>query len=156
MESEACGYNRFDKYDRIQYRAMRFFLRVHKCTPIHGLHGDMGWVSISIDRWVDMMRFWKRLMHMSNDKLTKRVFLWDYQLCHNNWSSRMRIALATTQYNITFNLKRECEICIVRKALIYQFITEWYQQMLQKPKLRTYATFKKCICTRIIRHENSL
>ena len=72
--SEACGYNKFDKCDRIHYRAMRFFLEVHKCTPIHGLQEDMGWVSLYNDRCVSMMKFWNRLINMSNDRLTKIVF----------------------------------------------------------------------------------
>ena len=72
--SEVCGYNRFDNCDKIQYRAMRFFLGVHTCTHMNGLQGDIGWVSLYIDRCVIMMRFWNRLMNMSNDRLTKRVF----------------------------------------------------------------------------------
>ena len=42
--------------------------------------------------------------------------------------------LETSQNNITFNLKNECEIDNVRKALLDQFITGWYQLML---RLRT-------------------
>ena len=43
-----------------------------------------------------------------------------------------------------FNLGKECEIANVRKVLTDQFIGEWKQSMLQKPKPRTqlcYLTF---------------
>ena len=55
--SEACGYNTFNRCDHIQYRAMRFFLDVQKYAPIIGLQDDMGWVSLSVDRHVSMVRF---------------------------------------------------------------------------------------------------
>ena len=41
----------------------------------------------------------------------------------------MKTVLATTQANITFNLKRECDI--VRKALKDQSITEWHKNVVK-------------------------
>ena len=73
--SEACGYNKFDKCDNIQYRAMRFFLEVNKYTPNLGLQRDMGWVSLSVERPVYMVRFWNKLVDMKSDRLIKRIFL---------------------------------------------------------------------------------
>ena len=43
------------KCDKIQHRAMRFFIGFHKYTTIHGPQGDMGWVSFSIDRRIYMV-----------------------------------------------------------------------------------------------------
>ena len=54
--SEACGSNNFP-CDKIQYRAMCFFLGVHKYAPILGLHGEMGWVSLTVHRHVSIARF---------------------------------------------------------------------------------------------------
>ena len=93
---------------------MRFFLGVHKFTPTIGLQGDMGWVSLSVDRHVSMVRFWNRLINMNSDRLLKRIFLWDYQLNNNNWSSHIRIIIEFANNIINFNLKREYES--VRKA----------------------------------------
>ena len=87
--SEECGYNKFTKCDQIQYRAMRFFLGVHKYAPVAGLQGDMGWISLSINRCISIVRFWNRLLNMDNTRIIKRVFMWDYQLNENNWSSHM-------------------------------------------------------------------
>ena len=39
--SEACGYNKFNKCDQIQYQTMRFFLGIHKYAPIIGLQGEI-------------------------------------------------------------------------------------------------------------------
>ena len=102
----------------------------------------MGCVSLSIDRRMFMVRFWNRLVNMSSERLTKRIFLWDYQLNSNNWSSNVKYILEASHNIVNFKLKRECEIDNVRRALTEQFMNEWKQHMLQKPKLRTYATFK--------------
>ena len=46
-ESEAYGYNKFTKWDQIQYRAM------HKYDP--AAEGDMGWVSVNM--CISMVRY---------------------------------------------------------------------------------------------------
>ena len=74
---------------------------------------------------------------MSSDRLTKRIFLWDYQLCNNNWPSHIRTVLETSHNIFNFNFKRQCEIDNTREALKEQFIIEWKHHMLIKPKLRT-------------------
>ena len=86
---------------------MRFFLGVNKYTPIIGLRGDMGWVFLSVERHVSMLRTWNKLLNMKSDRLTKRIFLWDYQLNQNNWSSHVRTILETSHDIINFNLKQE-------------------------------------------------
>ena len=122
--SEARGYYKLKKCDKIQYRVMRFFLGVHKFTPTIGLQGDMGWVSLSLDRHVSMVRFWNRLMSMNSDRLSKHIFLWDYELNNNNWSFHIRNILESSNNIVNFNLKRECKINNVRDALRKQFIAE--------------------------------
>ena len=41
----------------------------------------MVWFCLPDGRNVYMVRFWNRLINMSNDKQAKQVFVWDYQLC---------------------------------------------------------------------------
>ena len=62
--NEACGYNEFKKFDQTQFRAMRFLLGVHKYDPILGLQCDMGWVYLSVNRYLAMVRYWNRLVEM--------------------------------------------------------------------------------------------
>ena len=48
-----------------------------------------------------------------------------------------------------FNLGKECEIANVRKVLTDQFIGEWKQSMLRKPKLGTYVKVKHSFCAEL-------
>ena len=57
---------------------------VHKYAAIPGLHGAMGWVSISVDISVSMVRFCNSLIKIDVSRLSK-IFLWDYHSCKNNF-----------------------------------------------------------------------
>ena len=37
-----------------------------------------------------MLRLWKRLICMNHTRLTKKIFLWDYSKCRNNWSHEVK------------------------------------------------------------------
>ena len=50
------GLKKFDKINMIRNRAIRYFLGVHRLTPILAITGDMGWVSSTHRRWVNMLR----------------------------------------------------------------------------------------------------
>lgn len=145
--SEACGSNKFPCCDKIQHRAMRFFLGVHKYAPILGLHGEMGWVSLSVHRRVSMARFWNRLVNMDNSRLTKRIFVWDYQINNKNWSSQMNIIFDQSENTNAFNNIHECNIDQVFESLSKEFASYWQEQIQHKPKLRTYVTFKHDFAT---------
>ena len=46
-----CG-----KIDNEQNRAMRYFLGIHRFTPIQAMVGDTGWLSSVYRRWLAMLR----------------------------------------------------------------------------------------------------
>ena len=63
------------------------FLRVTWCktaqyaitfTPILALNGAMGWTILLHRRWLNIIRLWNRLVDMDDDRLTKKVFVYDF------------------------------------------------------------------------------
>ena len=52
--SGVWGFKQFDKIDMIQNLAIRYFMGVHRFTPILAMAGDMGWVTSTQfqGRWV--------------------------------------------------------------------------------------------------------
>ena len=99
---------------------MRLFLGVDGYAPVAGLKGDIGDISLSVNRCIYMVRFWNSLLNIGNTRITKRVFVWDYRLNKNNWSSHMESLLAR-EHNINspaiFNLQIEYDVENVRVAL---------------------------------------
>ena len=68
------GYGTFDNINAVQNRALRLFLGVHRFTSNLGINGDMGWVPSKIRRYVNIIRYWNRLINMDDTRLTKKVF----------------------------------------------------------------------------------
>ncbi len=50
-------------------------------TPILALNRDMGWSSRKLLRHIKMTKYWNRLINMNEDRLTKKVFLYDKSQC---------------------------------------------------------------------------
>ena len=46
--AEVFGYIHPSNFEKIQKRALRFFMGVHNSTPIQAMMGDMGWTDIII------------------------------------------------------------------------------------------------------------
>ena len=54
--SGVLGFRDFKKGDMIQNRAIRYFIEVHRFTPILAISGDMGWPVSLHRRWLNMLR----------------------------------------------------------------------------------------------------
>ena len=90
--SSVWGVKRHQSLENVQHRTMRYFLGVHRFTPILAMVGDTGWLPSIYRRWRSMIRLWNRLILMNNERLTKKVFNADLVL-HNsskNWSSEIK------------------------------------------------------------------
>ena len=85
--AESWGTIKSKLCEDIQYRAIRFFMGVHKTTSLAAMRGEMGWEDINISQKIYMLRFWNRLIQMDNSRITKQIFLWDYSLSNKTWCS---------------------------------------------------------------------
>ncbi len=79
----------YDFCVKVQYRAIRYFLRVHPEAPLLGLEGDMGWENCKVRHFLTIIRLWNKLIKMNPDRLTNRIFIWDYKLC-KNWCKEVK------------------------------------------------------------------
>ncbi len=87
------GFGDIDNIAHVQTyknRALRYFLGVHQKAPILALERDMGWITSDVRRQTEMLRLWNRFIHMDDSRLTKKVFLYNYNLCKENWCHEMK------------------------------------------------------------------
>ena len=140
----ACiwGFRDFDCVNKIQNRAIRYYLGVHKFAPNVGIIGEMGWVTRDICRKVDMIKFWNRMIQTDDNRLVKRVFNWDRRLCKKNWSSE--ICNICNELNLSLNFENTAHINpkLVKQMLFTNFQNIWKRNVCVIPKLRFYAMFK--------------
>jgi hypothetical protein len=87
--SGVWGFKQIQSCDKVQLRANRYFLGVHNKTPLLSIFGDMGWMETRNRRQLEMLRLWNRLIKMENNRLTKRIFLWDKENATFGWSSEL-------------------------------------------------------------------
>ena len=70
----SSGFKHISKIQAIHNKAMRNFLCVNTYTSNCCTMGDMGWIDLSVVIKINMLRFWNKLIDLSNERLTKNSF----------------------------------------------------------------------------------
>ena len=78
------GFEEATECNKVQSRALRCFLGVHKYTTKLAIEGDTGWESCLIKQRCEMVRLWNRLIQLPEERLTKIVFNWS-RIGHSPW-----------------------------------------------------------------------
>ena len=141
------GFKSYPKCNTVHNRAIRVYLGVHNKSSNLAIKGDVGWIDPDVRRKLEMIRMWDRLVKMDDNRLTKRVFLWDYNQQHGWCSDRKKIFSSiglndlyetisvdgfSTRSLLTFaETKFKSEQC-----------NKWNTDILKQPKLRTYIQIK--------------
>lgn len=134
--------------DNVQNRAMRYYLGVHKFSPNLALSGDMGWLTPKLSRYICRVRLWNRLVAMEENRLTKKIFEWDYGIGKRNWCRQMKSLFEELQVDVYRN-KDVCDLDSLGLKLKGIMLNTWKSQVVKKPKLRTYIKFKENVDTEV-------
>ena len=102
----------------------------------------MGWTSSNTRHKVAMTRLWNRLTLMDENRITKIVFNWDSKF-NNSWSSQMRSLLTEINMQDIFTSRSTISTNLVWALLHEKNCDKWCRDIYNKPKLRTYVTFKE-------------
>ena len=94
-----------------------------------------------------MLRLWNRLISMDEARLTRKVFVYDYRKCKNNWSAEVRQILENVNNIDVFNNMQSCSIPTIQDSMIIAFNNNWCNDLATKPKLRSYILFKDEYCS---------
>ena len=115
---------------------------MHRFAPKLAINGDVGWLPAKERRWYNMLRYWNRLINMDNSRICKKIFLWDYSICRNNWSSEIKPIMNKLGLIRNFDNLQCCDINTSKPLLYSSYAEGWSEKILTVPKLRTYITFK--------------
>ena len=141
--SGVWGFRNFQCCETIQNRAMRFYLGVNRFCPNQAVSGDMGWEPTINKRKLNMLRLWNRLVDLPNDRITKKIFLWDHSVNRNNWCSDVKKLFGEIQQIDCFNNITSCNLNSAKHIIFENTKITWSQTIIDKPKLRTYVLFKE-------------
>ena len=95
---EVFGYNLFDSALKIHLRAARAFLGLAKTAPIPGILSEFNHILPQTRNNLKMDRQYHRILKMSSNRLTRRVFNWD-----NNLNDTVQATWCSEVQNIFFS-----------------------------------------------------
>ena len=133
------GYKDFSKINAIQYRAIRSFLGVHRFTAIPVLEGEMCWLRPKYRRWTHILRLWNRLVSMSDDRVTKNIFVNDYYLAmsnFDNWCTNVWRIMNAVDREDTFYTREPCDVDSMTKLFFTLQEENWIRCITQKAKIK--------------------
>ena len=140
--SSVCGFKSHQNIDNVQNRVMRYFLGVHRFTPILAMVGDSGWLQSVYRRWLAMLHLWNRFTSMDDNRLTKQVFPYDLAKCNNNWSKYVRTVMGHIGLIDYFTDRAATNLCAAKTLICEYYSGIWKSDVAHIPKLRTYCLFK--------------
>ena len=125
--SGVWGFKSFYKIDMIQNRAIRYLMGVHRFTPILALTGDMGWMVSSSRRWINILRLWNKLIKMNENRLTKKVFEYDYFVLLGGkiWCSDVKTILTKVDLLTNFYDKTPVDLEEIENQLLNIHMIDW-------------------------------
>ena len=80
------------------------------------------------------------MINMDENRLTKRIFNWDYNLC-KNWCLEIKQILYSASLEHIYDEQNVCNINTIDNILTDLRNNQWKESLPSKPKLRTYMKF---------------
>ena len=146
--SGVWGFDKFQLGQKLQLRAMRYFLGVHKYTPTLAITADLAWLDMKYKHYLNILRFYNRLLTMDTDRLTRQSFEADLsENISTNWTGRVKeILCGIDMEDKLANLER-IDLSLVTKKFKELADSNFQEKVAVKPKLRSYKLFKRHIET---------
>lgn len=142
--TEITGIYKMDNLDKVVDKAARAFLGVHKFCTIVSMYKDLGWVSNECKRKLNVLRYWNRLLLMSDTRLTKKVFNDMYNHPYRgSWCYYIKNVLRQLDMNDIYMEKQECDLQLCKDKLENAHNDTLLRFIDKKPKLRLY---KQIMC----------
>ncbi len=136
------GQGKFKSCENVILRACRFYIGVHRLTPIPGIQGDCGWLDFKSRCNLELVRLYNRFITMDAGRLNRAIFMTDKEINSNNWNSKFSTLLRDFDLIDYWNANRIIPLDTVKAKIDEQFQINWRHNCSTKPKLRTYVTFK--------------
>ena len=144
--AEIFGYNDYDSNLNLHLRAIRAFIGVPKNAAKAGVLSEIGWVLPKYRTQIRMIRYYHRLLKMPEQRLSKKIFIWDKELKIQNWTNEIKTIFYQAGQGMIFDtgtifsLKPVLEDIKNAQMRSQKFSLEL--ECINKPKLRTFITIK--------------
>ena len=118
-----------------------------KSAPNVGVLSEIGWLMPHFRTRLTMVRLYHKLINMDNERLTKKVFIWDKALNDQNlvstWNSEMKDIFSDCNLDLLFTLGVSFDVKFTVQYMREKFIDIQARSLSEKcghyPKLRTFV-----------------
>ena len=142
--SGVWGYIKSKDIDMVQNRVTKYFLGVHRFAPTTIMISDMGWIRPGLSRILCMARLWNRFINMENPRLTKCIFNWDLNE-NAGWVAELKSVFNELDMDDVIVNRPLCDLENVNQRILELATVKWKDDIVSKPKLRTYIKFKDAL-----------
>ena len=136
--SGVWGFGDYSKPQILQNKISRFYLGVHRFAPVSATKIEMNWLDVRSLRWIEMIRYYNRLVKMDNDRLPKIIYDWDKSLNIEAWSCEIKYIIGKLGFDMSnygieqVNLEHASDTLLLLNQCV------WKREAELKPKLRTF------------------
>ena len=89
-----------------------------------------------------MLRFWNRIQLMNDDRITKKIFIWEKNLLFKGWVREIKNVFSEVDMETIYE-NNECISLEQSWARLHEKqCVKWKNEVLNSRKLGTYNTYK--------------
>ncbi len=106
--SDVWRYKKYTTLETVQYKSIKLYLGVDKICPTPMIVGDSGWHPTHIRRKHKMLTFCNKLVNTDDNRLIKKVFLYDWvkhQEGEGSWCKDIKCVFAQCNIPHFFKVK---------------------------------------------------
>ena len=141
---EVIGFHQYSGSALIHSKAIRSYLGVGHSANLCGLRSEMGWMEPRSRSQIRMFRYFLKLKKMPDDRLTKKIFIYDQYFMQQNpnlqcWSSEIKQIIIRN--NLVFSVDTVLPKLLCKNLeniLLTKDVAMFKTQCAKSPKLRTY------------------
>ena len=148
--AEIWGLTRLDSIEKVQLMASKRFLGVPIRTPNKMIYSELGRFPLYINASMKVIKYWFRILQMSNDRLPKQAYSMLLNLdCqgYKTWVTEVREMLSKLGFYYVWNEQRVENITgfinVLKQRLQDIFCQEWSSAILNKDRYAFYRCFKE-------------
>ena len=141
---EVIGFHQYLGSNKIHTKAIRSYIGVGHSAPLCAIRSEMGWMEPRSRTQIRMLRFYFRMKQMSNNRLTKQIFLYDQFFSKSSpnldtWSNEvMQILSRNNLFFVVNSVAPKLAIKMLQDSLLTKDCANFTKECSKLPKLRTY------------------
>ena len=142
---EVIGFHEYSGSTKLHNNALRSYLGVGNSANLCGIRSEMAILEPRSRTQIKMLRFYLRMKNMSDERLTKKIFLYDQMLSLENenfscWTNEIKQIVSRNNMLFVIDSYSPKQVVNILEDSLYKKDIEMFRnQCRQSPKLRTYV-----------------